>query len=275
MVHFDPQWSLRDIGGEDWQIRAERSPRWIRVKFGDIFIADSKRVLVVTETGKLPVYYFPKSDVRTDLLLESPERELDPNKGEATYLHVDTGHDFIERAAWTYSTPTTKSLLLADYIAFVWKKADAWYEEEEEIFVHARDPYTRIDALPSSRHVQVWVGGQIIADSRNSVILLETGLTPRYYLPKEDIAFEYLIPSETITRCPYKGLATYHTVSVGDNVYKDVVWQYENPLPEVHEIAGRYSFYNEAVDAIIIDGETWVLRGEDRLAYGNIGKTNA
>ncbi|OBZ10068.1 MULTISPECIES: DUF427 domain-containing protein [Bacillales] len=270
MSHIDPQWSLRDGQREGWQIRAERSPKWIRVVFGGVTVADSKQVLVVTETGRLPVYYFPLEDVKTELIAWSEQRENQGNKGEAVYGDITVDNLVFERAAWQYPEPAGESSIIKGYISFAWKQADAWYEEEEQIFVHARDPYSRIDAIPSSRHVQVYIGGKLIADSRRPVILYETGLTPRYYLPKEDIRFDLLKPSATTTQCPYKGTATYWSALHEDGqTTKDIVWSYAEALPEVHEIAGRLSFYNEEVDAIYIDGVQWKLQEEDRLPYKN------
>jgi uncharacterized protein (DUF427 family) len=270
MSHIDPQWSLRDGQREGWQIRAERSPKWIRVIFGGVTVADSKQVLVVTETGRLPVYYFPLEDVKTELIAWSEQRENLGNKGEAVYGDITVDNLVFERAAWQYPEPAGESSVIQGYVSFAWKQADAWYEEEEQIFVHARDPYSRIDAIPSSRHVQVYIGGRLIADSRRPVILYETGLTPRYYLPKEDIRFDLLKPSATTTQCPYKGTATYWSALHEDGqTTQDIVWSYAEALPEVHEIAGRLSFYNEEVDAIYIDGVQWKLQEEDRLPYKN------
>lgn len=270
MVHVDPQWSLRDGMREEWEIRAELSPKWIRVKFGNEFIADSKRVLTVTETGKLPVYYFPPSDIQNDLLIKSDKRTVDPNKGEAIYWHVKAGDKVIENAARSFPNPPAKSSVISGLVSFVWKKADSWYEEEEEVFVHARDPYSRLDAIPSSRHIQVIIDGEIVADSKRPVILYETGLTPRYYLPKEDIKMDLLIPTETKTQCPYKSIASYWSVFINDKEYKDVVWSYKDALPEVHEIKGLLSFYNEQVDTVLIDGEQWSLQSKDRLPHKKV-----
>lgn len=268
MGHIDPQWSLRDDQHEGWQIREERSPKWIRVIFGGVTIADSKQVLIVTETGKLPVYYFRQEDVKTEHIAWSQHREDHGNKGEAVYGDISVGGLVFERAAWQYPDSTGEGAVIAGYISFVWKQADAWFEEEEQIFVHARDPYSRIDAIQSSRHVQVYIGGKLIADSHRPVILYETGLTPRYYLPKEDIRFELLEPSLTSTQCPYKGTASYWSAILADGeTAKDIVWSYAEALPEVHEIAGRLSFYNEEVDAIYVDGVQWKLQEEDRLPY--------
>lgn len=271
MAHHDPQWKLRDGYREgEWQIRGEISPRWIRAKFGGETVADSKRVLVVTETGKLPVYYFPVADVRTDLLVETDERRANENKGEAVYWTLRAGGRSAENAAWEFVSPPPKSAILKGYIAFQWNAMDAWYEEEEEVFVHARDPYTRIDAIPASRHIQVVVGGQVVADSNRPVIVYETGLTPRYYLPPEDVSWDVLVPSDTVTRCPYKGVASYWSARIGDKTYSDVVWSYKSPLAEVHEIAGKISFYNEKVDAIYVDGEKWQLGAKERVNYSKV-----
>lgn len=270
MAKTDPQWALRDIDSTEWQIRAERSPKWIRVLIGGVTVADSKRVLVVTETGRLPVYYFPQSDVRKDLFVETDYRVIDVNKGEATYWDIQVGDQTVMRAVWSYLNPQQISSVIQGYVSFEWKKADAWYEEEEQIYVHARDPYSRIDAIPSSRHIQVVVGGQLVADSNRSVILYETGLTPRYYLPKEDVRLDLLQPSNTSTRCPYKGIASYWSGSFDGKQFKDVVWSYVEALSEVHEIAGLLSFYNEEVDALYIDGVKWCLDSKDRLPYKNI-----
>jgi uncharacterized protein (DUF427 family) len=161
-----------------------------------------------------------------------------------------------------------EAAVIAGYVSFVWKQADAWFEEEEQIFVHAINPYSRIDAIPSSRHIQVYIGGRLIAGSHRPVILYETGLTPRYYLPKEDIRFEQLEPSSKSTQCPYKGTASYWSAILEDgNTAKDIVWNYAEAHPEVHEIAGRLSFYNEEVDAIYVDGVQWKLQEVDRLPY--------
>jgi len=268
VTHFDPQWRLRDGFKEgEWQIRGEISPRWIRVKLGGKTIADSRRALIVTETGKLPVYYFPLSDVRTDFLVETDYRRPNANKGEAVYWTLKVGDRAADNAVWGYVSPPPAIAFLDRYVTFRWDAMDAWYEEEEEVFVHARDPYTRVDAIPSSRHVQVVVGGQVVADSRRPVIVYETGLTPRYYLPREDVRADHLQPSETVSRCPYKGQASYWSVRADGNTYPDLAWTYEAPLPEVHEIAGKIAFYNEKVDAIYVDGEPWRLGTQERVNY--------
>lgn len=128
-----------------------------------------------------------------------------------------------------------------------------WYEEEEEIFVHARDPYKRVDVLPSARHVRVVIAGETVADTHQPFLLFETSLPTRYYLPTKDVRQEVLEPSDTTSQCPYKGRAAYWSVSIEDRVVKDVVWSYRDPIPECPKIRGLMCFFNERVDIYVDD----------------------
>jgi uncharacterized protein (DUF427 family) len=131
---------------------------------------------------------------------------------------------------------------------------DSWFEEDEEVFVHARDPYKRIDALRSSRHVRVEVDGVVLAESDHPTILFETSLPPRYYLPKVDVRMDLLEPTDTVTRCPYKGQARYWSARIGDRLEQDIAWSYPSPFPESQPVMALVCFYNERVD-LIVDGE--------------------
>jgi uncharacterized protein (DUF427 family) len=142
---------------------------------------------------------------------------------------------------------------LREAIRLDWAAMDAWFEEDEEVFTHPRDPYTRVDILPSSRHVRVEVNGTTIAESVNPRLLFETGLPARYYLPKTHVRLELLAPSDTVSHCPYKGQAEHWSVRAGDKVHVDLAWSYRTPLPESQKIAGLVAFYNEKVD-IYVDG---------------------
>jgi len=153
---------------------------------------------------------------------------------------------------------------VAGYISFDWHAMDAWFEEDEEVYVHARDPYTRIDVLQSSRTIRVEVDGVVIAESSKPRILFETGLPPRYYLPKTDILFQHLQPTDTITSCPYKGHARYWSIVVNGTIHTDLAWGYDTPLLESIEVAGLVSFYNEKLD-IYIDG---VLEEKPKTKFG-------
>jgi uncharacterized protein (DUF427 family) len=237
----------------DHPTRLEPSPRWVRVKFGGEFIADSKRPLLLIQygRGKSPTYYFPREDVRMDLL-EPAHRENEAD--DTVYWSVKAGGRVAEKAAWSYLNPPPELADLKGYIGFQWHKMDAWYEEEEEVFVHPRDPYKRVDVVRSSRHVQVVIAGETVADTQRPYLLFETGLPTRYYIPQEDVRRELLEPSRGTTRCPYKGGASYWSLRIGDQFFENIVWSYLDPIPECSKIKGLMSFYNEKVD-LYVDGE--------------------
>ena len=159
-----------------------------------------------------------------------------------------------ENAVWSYPEPIDSAPPIAGYLAFYWKKMDAWYEEDEEVFVHPRDPYHRVDILESSRHVKVSVNGEVVAETKRPKILFETGLPPRYYIPPEDVREDVLLESEKTTRCPYKGIASYYSVEAGGDRVEDLVWYYPEPIAEAAKIKGHLAFFNEKVD-LEVDGE--------------------
>ena len=160
-----------------------------------------------------------------------------------------------ENAVWNYPEPIDDCPDIAGYVAFYWDRVDAWYEEEEQVFQHARDPYTRIDCLNSSRHVEVIVNGVKVADTTRPVLLFETGHGTRYYIPSIDVEMSALEPTDTSTMCPYKGPARYWSVSAGGETFKDYVWQVSAPLPEASKIADHFCFYDERKEVeIIVDG---------------------
>jgi uncharacterized protein (DUF427 family) len=236
------------------RILVEPSPRWVRVRFGGETIADSKHVLLLRERGHLPVYYFPPQDVRQDLLTPTAHSTHCPYKGDASYWTIQVGAHVAKDAVWSYRDPLPERRDIAGYQAFYWNRVDAWFEEEEEVFVHPRDPYHRVDVLPSSRQVRVEIAGQTVAESTRPLLLFETGLPTRYYLPREDVRLELLEATTRVTRCPYKGRASYWSARVGEQVIADVVWSYVEPIAECPKIAGLLCFFNERVD-IFVDGE--------------------
>jgi uncharacterized protein (DUF427 family) len=103
-------------------------------------------------------------------------------------------------------------------------------------------------------HVEVSLGGVKVADSDRPVLLNETGLPPRYYLPREDVRTELLKPTNTETTCPFKGQASYWSVEVNGEVHDDIVWAYETPIPEAEEITGLLCFYNDRVQLTVEGG---------------------
>ncbi len=175
-------------------------------------------------------------------------------KGEARYWSIVVGDRTAENAVWSYPEPIEGAPPLAGYYAFYWKRVDQWFEEDEEVFVHPRDPYHRIDATSSSRHVTVSLNDELLAESRRPTLLFETGLPTRYYLPEEDVRQHLLVASESHSRCPYKGLASYWSVQAGDELTSDLAWSYPQPNSAVAQIAGLICFYNERVD-LTVDGQ--------------------
>jgi uncharacterized protein (DUF427 family) len=232
----------------------EDSPRRVRVVLGGETVADSRRVKLMHETRHLPVYYFPEEDVRMDLLEATDHTTTCPFKGEASHWSVRVGENVAENAVWSYPDPIGSAPPIEGYLAFYWRKMDHWYEEDEEVFVHPRDPYHRVDVLESSRHVKVSVNGEVVAETDRPVVLFETGLPPRYYIPPEDVRKDVLVPSDRHTQCPYKGVASYHSVEVGGETVENLVWHYPEPIAAAEKIRGNLSFFNEKVD-LEVDGE--------------------
>ena len=189
-----------------------------------------------------------------DLLTPTEHHTFCPYKGTASYWTIRVGDRMSENAVWGYPESYDEVAAIQDFVAFYWDRVDHWYEEDEEIFVHPRDPYKRVDAVASSRHVQVVLGGEIVADTRRACFLFETRLPTRYYIPQEDVRMELLVPSEKTSACPYKGRARYWSAKIGGRDYPDIVWFYPEPIAECPKIKGLLSFFNEQVDAILVDG---------------------
>lgn len=238
----------------EYRIDFEPTPRRLRVAFGGETIADSRRAMLMLESKHLPVYYFPKADVRSDLLEASAHSSHCPFKGAASYWSVRVGELRAENAVWSYLEPNPEAAAITGYMAFYWHKMEHWYEEDEEVFVHARDPYKRVDVVNSSAHVQIVLGGEVVAESRRARFLFETGLPTRYYLPRDDVRMDLLEATDKETRCPYKGRARYWTVRAGGQTHENIVWSYPDPIPECPRIEGYLSFFNEKVDDILLDG---------------------
>jgi uncharacterized protein (DUF427 family) len=232
-------------------VHIELSPRRVRAYFDNRLLADSERVLLVYETRRPPVYWFPTEDVHMDLLsVKEPATGAETKK---LYWRSNTGGRAADNLAWSYASPTGDLAPLEGHIAFYWNAVDAWFEEDEQVYVHPRDPYTRVDTVHSSRHVRVEVDSQVIAESKRPVLLYETGLPTRYYIPKMDVRMDLLEPTSTRTSCPYKGDASYWTLRVADKTYEDFVWGYPRPIPEIPKIENLLCFYNEKVD-LYVDG---------------------
>ena len=195
-------------------LRYEPTTKWIRAERGGETVVDSRGALLVWfENQVVPRYAFPAGDVR---LREG----------------------------------TSECEQLTGYVTVDWHAADRWLEEEEEIVGHPRDPFHRIDIRRSSRHVVVELDGQVVADSSRPVLLFETGLPVRSYLPREDVRMDLLEPTPQRTTCAYKGHASYFSFTGHPNI----AWTYEQPLADAEQIQGLVAFFDEHAD-VTVDGE--------------------
>lgn len=199
----------------------EPCPRRVRAVHGGVVGVDTTEALYVWDIPYYPAWYVPNVSINRDVI---PASAISEGRGINGYSRID------------------------------WNGVDAWFEEDEEVFKHPRDPYHRVDALHSSRRVRVFVDGQVVADSTSPRLLFETNLPVRYYLPKLDVRMDLLTATDTSSVCPYKGTAEYWSVDVNGANHKDLVWGYRDPIPEAAKIAGLVCFYNEKVD-IEVDGE--------------------
>jgi uncharacterized protein (DUF427 family) len=259
---------VRDLlMGELDSLRHEPIEKRIRGLIEGRLVIDSTRAMIVWEPKRVvPQYAVPVEDIAAQLKPE-PAGELggaegidapqlsgrpvfDPSipfsvhttEGEPLTIQADCGSR--EGAAFRPFDADLAGYVLLDFDAF-----DAWLEEDERNVAHPRDPFHRIDVVPSSRQVRVEADGEVLAESADAYFLFEPPLPVRYYLPPEDVRRDLLRPSNTKTFCAYKGQASYWSLDDED----DVVWSYPEPLRDAAEVIGRLAFFNERVD-ILVDG---------------------
>ena len=230
----------------------EDSAKRVRVYVGGETVADSTRARLVWEIPYYPQYYFPVDDVRTDLLVATGETVHVPSRGEGKLFTVKAGRKEAVNAAWRFDESPIEDL--RNYVRFDWEAMDSWFEEDEEVFVHARPADHRIEILASSRHVRVELDGVTLAETSSPRLLFETSLPTRFYLPKPHVRLDLLTTSETVTRCPFKGTTVHYSADINGTVRPDVAWEYPTPVLESVKVAGLVCFYNERVD-LYVDGE--------------------
>jgi len=232
------------------RVRVEQGAKRIRGFVGGELVVETFNPLLVWEKPQYPTYYFPIADVRTELLSAEGRTSHSPSRGDAEVMTLTVAGRERAGAALRYDRSPFESLW--ETIRFDWDALDAWFEEDEQVFTHARDPYTRVDILPSSRRVRIEAHGVVLAESDRPTLLFETRLPVRYYLPKTDIRMDLLAPTDAVTHCPYKGEAEYWALEHDDEI-GDVAWSYRTPLPESERIAGLVAFYPGKVD-VFVDG---------------------
>ncbi|SCG72818.1 Uncharacterized conserved protein, DUF427 family [Micromonospora echinaurantiaca] len=230
----------------------EPVPRRIRAFLAGQQMLDTTQARYVWEWPFYPQYYLPAADVNRSLLVDE-QRTDESRRGTARLHGLRVGETIRHSCARWYGDDAPPALV--DTIRFDWAAMDSWFEEDEEVFVHPRNPYARVDALRSSRSLRVELDGVVLAESTSPVLVFETSLPTRYYLNRTDVDFSHLVPSQTRTACPYKGRTSdYWSVRVGGTVHPDLAWSYTFPTGALLPIAGLIAFYNEKVD-LIVDGE--------------------
>jgi len=224
----------------------EASVKRVRVRFGGQGIADTCKAKLVWEKPQYPWYFFQKSDVQDKFLREVPSED---SNADTKLFDVVVSDKVASRAAILHTGGPLSGLIKISFGAM-----DSWFEEEEQIFIHPKDPYKRVDVLQSARHVRVEVNGVEVANTTKPKLLFETSLGVRTYIPLTDCRLDLLEPSTLNTECPYKGVASYYSIRLPDGTLKEnYVWWYRTPQAECIEIKGYLSFYDEKVD-VWVDG---------------------
>lgn len=242
------------IEGPAHRLFFEDFPRRVRASYGGETVLDTRRGKLLHETGLLPQLYVPRQDVRFDMLEATDHTTHCPFKGDACYWSVRAGERAVENAVWAYPQPHETAPWLHDYVAVYWDAMEAWFDEEEEVRGHLRDPYHRVDVRETSHHLRVLVDGEVVSETRRPKVLSETGLPNRYYVPPADVRHDLLESSATQTICPYKGVASYRTLRIGERRIEDAAWFYPEPLEDAIKIRDHLCFAPAKGVTIEIDG---------------------
>jgi uncharacterized protein (DUF427 family) len=240
------------LEGPAHRILFEPHPRRIRAELDGHTVLDTVGGRLLHESNILPRLYVPLDDFDASLMERTDHTTHCPFKGDASYWSLRAGGRVAENAIWAYEDPLPEAGWLAGYASMYWEAADAWYEEDEQVFGHLRDPYHRVDVRRSSRHAVARADGEVLAETDTPVLVFETGFPVRVYFRPEDVRAELLTPSDRTTICAYKGTATYWSASAGGETIADAVWTYAEPLEDAHAIAGLQSFL---ADGIVVELE--------------------
>lgn len=243
---------------------AEPLRRRMRVRLGEMWIADSQDVTLLHEPGRYPVAYFPRTDVSPGILVAEDRVTRHPELGVVNWFAVQSAQQEVKHAAWEYGSLPGYAAMLQGRVAFAWRAMNGFYEEDERIVGHAADFYHRIDIRSTSRHLVVRAGDQVIADTLQPLALYESGFAPRWYVSRDEIVESFLRPVEAQSFCPYKGLASYY--DIGDR--KRAAWSYVNAWTEVARVRNFVSFEPDKID-VFLDGEQLHLEpGQTVIAHG-------
>ncbi|KAM0430157.1 hypothetical protein ACHAPT_006165 [Fusarium lateritium] len=231
--------------------------RRVRAIHNHTLIADTTKGVYVWEHDFYPTIYVPQKDLINSKLSDKEDIHVE-GKGLAFLAElIVRAHDGLEEAKiedLLRFDNDEKLGALSGMLRIDFGSIDQWLEEDAPIYTHPKDPFKRVDILPSQRPIEVQVMGKTVAKAASSMHLFETGLPTRYYLPLASIDQSVLRKSDLRTKCPYKGEAEYYHVVVDGKEQKNLAWYYRFPTHESAAIAGLVCFYNEKVDTSL-DGE--------------------
>lgn len=258
------------------EVRFEPSAKRIRAMVGDETVIDTTRAALLWEPRRIvPTYAVPAADIRAELVPSTPppvDSEADGIQGLAMPdvsdrpvldpsipfdVHTADGQPMdvltsgsdpkaLPGAGFRLDDHDLEGYVVLDFDAFT------WYEENELNVAHPKDPFHRIDILSSSRHVRLELNGELLAESTRPLMLFETSLPVRFYLPREDVRAQ-LTATQTHTHCAYKGQASYWSVQAAGDTVPDIAWTYLKPLREAEPIRDHVAFFDESVD-VVLDG---------------------
>lgn len=229
--------------------RVEPVPRRVRGVLNNRCLFDTSAARYVWEWPGYPQFYIPVADV-VDGVLRGDGRSEETEQGHCDLYSLHVGDVVRPHAAKVFEAGSVPG----PTVRFDWEALDAWFEEDEEVFVHPRSPYTRVDALRSSRRVTITLDGVRLAESAATVMVFETGLPTRYYFERTAVDFSHLVLSDTTTACPYKGRTSQTwSVRTSKGEYDDIAWAYDFPTRQLQPITGLVAFLNEKVD-VAVDG---------------------
>ncbi len=228
----------------------------VRATLAGQTVFDTQRAVVMCETAHIALYYVPREDADMSMMTRTDHSTFCPFKGQASYYTLTAGDRVAENAVWSYETPFDEAIGIEGLAGVLLEQLDHWFEEDEEVFIHARDPFVRM-RHPRERayRSRSWRRRNRRQHSTVQGSCSRPATKPRYYIPREDVTGAALMPSELRTGCPYKGTAHYHHIKAGGTTIDDAVWYYPAPLDEVRRIGDYLCFYPEKVDAILVDGK--------------------
>lgn len=242
-----PSFANYKVDGPSSQVFFEPIPRRVRGAVDGTTIVDSDGAMLLHETGTMVTVYFPIDDVGSKYFTKTDKSTHCPFKGDASYWSLNIDGHRRENVMWGYEDPIQTAPWLKGYVAFYWNAMDSWFDEDTEVFGHFRDPYHRVDVRPSSRQVTVNIGGETVADSASALVVSETGMPNRYYIPASDVETGLFAATDSSTHCPYKGQAEYRAL-ISDPAGADAAWIYSEPFDESARLADHWAFYDNAAE---------------------------